>query len=617
MTTSVTKRHIGMIMQMSPYRLIWGIVLLITMLSCEDDEYFQEVEGVSPTEFYQNFGNETTAAIFGQVVSELGMPVAEAEVTVGTTTVSTDSKGIFSIKNANVFERFAYVKVSKPGHIPNSRSLTPSLGANKITIVLPEINPIATISANEVALVNLNSGAVLKFNGRYVNSSGQDYSGMVSVIISHTNIDDNGFFTRMPGMLYGMDTLGGENQLESLGIVSVTLLGENNEELQLKEGEVVEVSMPISTNQLQIAENTIPTWHFNTDHGFWIEEGSATIENGNYTTDFTNLKDWNFARPRTTAVLCLDVVSGANLPMSNIRVEITTQNNTTIQPKLSNELGKVCAFVPVNQPLTIRLYDFCGTLIDTQNVNAINTDTQTTLQLLNTNIQEVNIKGTFYDCEMESITNGYVFLERNGRSYFDYIDNGSYEINTILCEPGVEVTAHGIDIDTGVQSNEIVFRLIAPETNIGAFSICASVEGAAEYIIFNIDGGTTEVFTTDMYCFLSVLPNPLFIAGKTDQMASFNHIGFAFGPNVLNELNATIYNYSENNDLTNLAENEVLFQVDNSGMLNDPQPNSNMFIEVTKFGAVGEYVDFNFNGTFFYGGNQHTIIGVAHLLRDP
>ena len=79
-----------------------------------------------------------------------------------------------------------------------------------------------------------------------------------------------------------------------------------------------------------------------------------------------------------------------------------------------------------------------------------------------------------------------------------------------------------------------------------------------------------------MYCIFSTLPSPKLIVGKTDVGTNYNHIGFAFGANGSNTLILWSYLYTDTNTVVILAENEVLFQVENSGMLDDPQPNSTM-----------------------------------------
>ena len=94
--------------------------------------------------------------------------------------------------------------------------------------------------------------------------------------------------------------------------------------------------------------------------------------------------------------------------------------------------------------------------------------------------------------------------------------------------------------------------------------------------MYKVDSGAVKTFTTDMCCIFSTLPSSKLIVSKTNVGTNYNHIGFAFGANVSNTLTLGIYLYTDTNTVVILAENEVLFQVENSGMLDDPQPNSTM-----------------------------------------
>jgi len=597
--------------------LIFTSVLLFSTYSCvDDDEYFVPVQSVTPDDFYGNFGAARQTDFLGQVIDVNGNPIENAIITTGTETITTDSRGVFSFKNANAYENFAYIKATKTNYLNGSRALIPSDGTNKVKIMLQESTSIATINTNEVVTVSINNTTSVTFNGKYITQNGTDYSGVVQVVAYHTNIDDTDLYSKLPGMLYGQNSEGKAKQLETLGAVQLKLISSTGEELYLSDGEHAEVSMPVSTQHIQHSGATIPMWNFNEAHGFWIEKSVATLDGNNYIGEITQLGNWNFATPLAAEILRLEVKMNSGVELANVTLEFSVNANTTMAPEQTNERGKSSMLVPSNEVITVQLYNFCDEQVNDQVIDAINTTTTKQIVLLDNEVTPVTIQGTFYDCNLDVVTNGYVFLEKDGNQFFDYIYSGNYAITTLLCSSTSETKAYGIDIDAGSVSNAIHFEMIAPLTDIGSSSTCAALEGVQEYIVYKVDGNPVKTFTTDMYSIFSMLPNPMLIVGKTDAGTNYNHIGFAFGANGANALTLGNYLYTDTNSIATLTESEVLFQVEDSGMLDDPQPNSAMQINITDYGLVGEHIDFNFSGTFFYGGTEHTITGIGHVVRD-
>ena len=68
----------------------------------------------------------------GRVIDPQNNPISGAMIQIGNSTTDTDSNGVFILKNIQVYEKFAYIKVEKPGFIHGSRSLVPTSGINKV-----------------------------------------------------------------------------------------------------------------------------------------------------------------------------------------------------------------------------------------------------------------------------------------------------------------------------------------------------------------------------------------------------------------------------------------------------------------------------------------------------
>src|SRR6478672_8027233 len=107
------------------------LFLFLTALlwSCEPSDD-NSGSSVTDEQFAQNFGAAASRDFIGQVVDMDNHAIAGATVTIGSSTVQTDANGVFIINNADVHEKFAYVKATKSGFLDGSRALVPTTGKN-------------------------------------------------------------------------------------------------------------------------------------------------------------------------------------------------------------------------------------------------------------------------------------------------------------------------------------------------------------------------------------------------------------------------------------------------------------------------------------------------------
>ena len=92
------------------------LFLVFTLVNCSSSESSSSTN-VPTDNFTENFGNAVKSDFIGQVIDESAQPIEGVEVKVGAVTKYTDAKGIFVIKNASVYEKFAYLTAKKSGFI--------------------------------------------------------------------------------------------------------------------------------------------------------------------------------------------------------------------------------------------------------------------------------------------------------------------------------------------------------------------------------------------------------------------------------------------------------------------------------------------------------------------
>ncbi|MFD2434744.1 hypothetical protein ACFSO9_15140 [Mesonia maritima] len=193
------------------------LIFSLFLFSCESDPFEDQIneqqnEPENPTnpadkEFEKNFGIEVNRDFLGKIINKNKNPLSGVEIKIGDKTTQTNAEGIFIIKNATVFEEFAYIKASKIGFIKGSRSIIPTSGTNKVEIMLLEENVIQTISSGNEATISLPNNASVKLPGDYIDENKNAYTGDVQVIMHHLDPSNDNMNLQMPGMLYAADEI--------------------------------------------------------------------------------------------------------------------------------------------------------------------------------------------------------------------------------------------------------------------------------------------------------------------------------------------------------------------------------------------------------------------------
>ena len=565
----------------------------------------------------ESFGNASNSDFMGRVVDLQNNPVSGAMVQIGNSTVDTDMNGVFIIKNAEVYEKFAYVKVEKAGFLHGSRSVVPTAGINQVQIMLLPQTVTQTVSSGTAATVSLSNGAVVDLSGSYSLSDGSEYTGDVKVTLHFLNPTDEDMPQQMPGMLIAENLQNEARMLETLGMLAVELRSETGEKLNLSEGTTATLSVPLDSETLVGAPNEIPLWYFDEENGYWIEEGSATLQGTKYVGTVSHFSFWNCDIPVEYINLCINISDVNNTPLSSLMVSIESEFNGS-GSGITNNNGEVCGIVPANQVLNLQyfLYNICNNLEIpnlSESVGPFSQDTMLNIVLDAPEVEEYQetITGVFNTCDGSAVANGYVEGRiEDGVAFYSLVTDGVFDINVLNCNENAAISITGYDYDNLQSTGEINYTLTSPLTNLGVLTACNSLEEFIQYTID--DNGETLYFFENIDVNFGTDSNPpsLTIYGLNNTNTSQGCF-YLYGV-----LDTTFPNYE--GVYSNIDWNST-----SAGFnLNECQDVSNVnnFIEynLSAFGsAIGEYIDLNFSGE--YEDNQgvsHTISGVIHVKRD-
>lgn len=597
-------------------KLFFTLCLFLVIASCNKDNSPNDNEqnDDTPSNFHENFGDEISRNFIGNVIDSNNNPIENAVISIGNDQVQTDNNGVFILKDAQVNARFAYVKAEKTGYIHGSRSVMPSNGINKVTIMLLEETVAGSTTSGTEKTISIANGASVSLEGEYIKEDGSAYSGSLDVIIHHLDPTDEAVSLQMPGMLYAENEDGNERMLQTLGMLAVELKGSAGEDLNLAEGSTAEIKIPVDASLLSMAPSTIPLWYFDEDKGYWIEEGQATLVGSNYIGIVEHFSFWNCDIPAEAINLCVTVMNGGETPFANTNVTITSNTYGT-RGGYTNDLGEVCGLIPSGETLEVNVYDFaiCGSnVIYTATIGPYTSDDTLIIVVTETsNIISETITGTFTDCNEIPITNGYVVLNYGDQQFFDTVTDGIFEINMLRCSAENNFSIEAIDQDNLQTTGEINYAFSTPQTSLGNLISCNTI---TEFIQYNIDGDTGEN--------VLIATNIQATFGETDSNTGGKGLNISGSRDA--GTNSCFYLFGSLNDAPYTGTYDNLdFQTQNDTGINIgecigiSQTNNNITYNVTTLGEVGEYIDINFSGDYEdYNQNMHTISGVIHVIRD-
>ena len=590
-------------------RLLFSSLVISTLFSCNEEptgNLGNNNPNNPPTNFSENFGQTTNHNFMGQVVDLQNNPVSGASIMIGNSSTNTDNNGIFIVRNAQVFEKFAYVKAQKSGFIDGSRSLVPSSGVNHVKIMLLPQTVTQTVSSGDIETISLSNGAQVELSGQYSNLDGSNYSGNVQVTLHFLNPTDDTMTQQMPGMLLAQNYQNEARMLETLGMVAVELRSDTGEKLNLSEGSEATISVPLDPETLNVAPNEIPLWYFDEDYGYWIEEGSATLQGNSYVGTVSHFSFWNCDIPTEYVNICINVSDANNTPLSNLAVSIESEFNGTGYG-VTNETGNVCGIIPANQVLNLS-YFFNGVCNNEEIPNTSQTfgpfsqDVNLSIVLDVPEVEEYleTITGSFNNCDGNAVVNGYIEgAIEGGSSIYNIVTDGVFEINVLSCNENSNLSITGYDYDTLETTGEINYTLTSPETDLGNLSACDSID---EFIQYSIDNSEIINFISNI-------------------STSYNDPTLTI---YANNNNDCFYLYGIlNNNPVGVYDNIISWQSTDPGFTlsecqNISNQNNSIQYNLSQFGSTpGEYIDINFNGDYEdFQGNPHTITGVIHVKRD-
>lgn len=544
-----------------------------------------------PAPVNQTFTPNINTTIKGRVIDENDKPVQGAVVRAGNTTTVTDINGEFTLNNARVHDKAAFVLANKTGYFNGSRTIMATEGnVHYVEMKLLPNQSIGTIdmaTGGSVALANGTSVA-LPASSVVVASNNAPYNGLVNVALAWIDPTSDDLERQMPGDLRGIDENNSQVGMISYGMVAVELRSASGEKLQVAPGKKATVKFFLPASIAGTAPTQMALWSFQESNGLWKQEGFATKAGNFYNAEVSHFSFWNCDAPFSTMNFKATVkdANGNPLVHARVRVKRTTSNNYSYG--YTDSAGVVTGLVPANEPLVLEVVSICGTVIHTENIGPFSSPANITVTVTNSVIQTVSVTGTVTGCTGLPLAKGIADLVTGQRTYRTSIVNGTFNFNITTCAASQPATLIVIDTAGGQQSSTTL-TLNAGVNNAGALTACGT--SIAEFINMNVNGTTFQFLppADSMMAYYNMQNSSTVVSGTRMNSGSFHGIEFRFEGNTVGP--ATITN------LRVTAPN-------NSGSL---PPATTMPMNITEFGPAGGFVAGNFTGNIVDSTTTRTV----------
>lgn len=551
-----------------------------------------------------DFTTPVNASVNGFITDENGNAVEGAGIKGGTITVTSDKFGYFKISTAAFAKSAGFVQVSKAGYFTGYRTFLPVEGKETFIRLqlIPKTNT-GQLEADTGGTVTTTDGATvtLPADGVVVASNNTAYTGSVNISAHWLNpAEEQKTQITMPGNLTGVDSAGHLNVLQTFGMLAVELTGSNGELLQMAPGKKASLSFPIPPSLPGTAPASIPLWYFDESKGVWKQEGRAEKNGSNYEGEVGHFSYWNCDLGLSVVNFTAQFVDAALKPLANVPVSITVTNLSNISlTAYTDTNGIVNGPVPANSNLTIEIFTPpCNESITVTNIITANQPIDLGTTTVNLQQYAGVFEGNVTKCNGSPVTDGYVLVGGFGSNSVIEITNGIFSAAGTVC-PGANAIFIAYDRETSQQSDVHNVTLATGTNNTGELQAC--VNNTGDSISITLSNGGHYIYTLPQYLF----------------GGNFYFSNDSTSINAIDLLNGNIqkvqfgFTGPATTGLHPLSPNSFLSEV-GTFLFTD-----NVFVNITSYGLVGQYITGSFTGTLFSVPQGNTTCTVKfHIQRD-
>lgn len=291
---------------------------------------------------------DRTPRIAGTVLDASGAGLADVTVVQDGTEIGTsDASGRFEVV-AGAGEQVV-LQFRKPGYVRGLERVEVAAGPTALRVTLLGEAPALPFDSDAGGkVVGMRGASIEAMPGAFVDRQGNAVAGMVDVHLTPLNPGVAAELAAYPGDGRAR-TAGGETvQLETFGVVDVTVR-QGDTDLTIKDGMGVVVEFPLPDPMPAEPPATIALWGFDDATGEWTEEGVATLdaERGVYVGTITHLSPWNCDQPLEATCVKGRVIDESGDPIPGAYIIARGLDYSGDSAAVAGDTGEFC--VPVRK----------------------------------------------------------------------------------------------------------------------------------------------------------------------------------------------------------------------------------------------------------------------------
>ena len=572
-------------------KILIFMMMALVLVRCKDSESFTPEP--DPVVF--------DASAFVAVEDLSGNPIEGVKITVGASEGFTDDDGLLFLNKVEM-NPSTYLVAERTGYFHGSRRFYPSEGKTSFVklVLLPE-QLVGTMSATSGGVIGISGGIQLDFPANaVVDENGNAYTGTVSVFAQPIAADDPDLSDKMPGDLIGINEAGDQGKMASFGMMVAELRSASGDLLQVKDGSKVEMSMDVPASMLDKAPATIPMWYFDEALGLWKEEGEATLQGDKYVAQLGHFSYWNcdawFELVKWGATFVYEDGSTA----SQVLVCLTILELDATSCSYTDANGFVCGMVAYDELMLMEVKSPCGDVIYSQQIGPY-TDTTMIgpITIPTSSVSFTAVSGLAVNCDGDPVTNGYAKIKVGEQNFYAELDEvtGAFSISVMNCDES-DITIKILD-ETAVKQSLTYTYTYAPVIDAGTISVCETI---TEFVDLQVVG------FPDHYTFY--FPSTFLQQGNTVLMGQDSSTSFHF-----------FYVNFPGTSAGTFAVNGAEIGVELPNGERAFADGTNMTVNISYYGPVGDYIIGSVTGTWHegpngQGGPEFPLVGTFSILRE-
>ena len=197
----------------------------------------------------------------------------------------------------------------------------------------------------------------------------------------------------------------------------------------------------------------------------------------------------------------------------------------------------------------------------------------------------ITISGTATDCSNLPISNGTVTILLDGKTFTGNVTNGTYSVSVTRCNTSANTASIYVKNNANQQQNVTPISVLVTNANVTAGNVQACGGNTTEFLTYSIKGATYNY---------------------TDSLEAARVTTLGGTSNFVTTITRNVYNPSSNFNMTINGTSIGTYSTNNSGSSVGltiqgnyyySNTTNNVYINVSEYGTVGQYVAGTFSGT--------------------